>query len=197
MFSVMNTALWKKIQSFVGVAADGIPGDITAAAVAAKLGIVVETPAPVPGNMVFDNRSETNIATLLPAAQAMARQWLRKCLDAGINVRIICGNRTYQEQDALYAQGRTAAGAKVTNAPAGYSWHNFGVAWDFVVFDANGEPQWESPLMEKCGRVAESLGLEWGGSWTSFQDTPHIQLKGLPTLAETRELVNGGKWNPA
>ena len=47
------------------MAADGIPGDITAAAVAAKLGIVVQTPAPVPGNMVFDHRSETNIVTLL------------------------------------------------------------------------------------------------------------------------------------
>jgi len=190
----MNTALWKKIQSFVGVAADGIPGDITAAAVAAKLGIVVETPAHVPGNMVFDHRSETNIATLLPAAQAKARQWLRKCLNAGINVRIICGNRTYQEQAELYAKGRTAPGPVVTNAGPGYSWHNFGVAWDFVVFDANGEPQWESPLMEHCGRIAESLGLEWGGSWTGFQDTPHIQLKTGHTLAEARQLVANGTW---
>ena len=195
----MSASLWATIQQSLGITADGIPGPRTAQAVAAKLGIVGKLPAPVPvpGNLVFDHRSETNIATLLPAAQSKARQWLRKCLDAGINVRIICGNRTYQEQDALYAQGRTAAGPKVTNAPAGYSWHNFGVAWDFVVFDANGEPLWESPLMEKCGRIAESLDLDWGGSWTSFQDTPHIQLKTGHTLAEARQLVKEGKWNPA
>ena len=190
----MNTALWKKIQSFVGVAADGIPGDITAAAVATKLGIVVEAPSPVPGNMVFDHRSETNIATLRKDAQAKARQWLRECHDAGINVKIITGTRTYQEQDGLFAQGRTTAGPKVTNAPAGYSWHNFGVGWDFVVFDANGEPQWESPLMERCGEIAESLGLEWGGHWTGFHDTPHIQLKPACTLAEARQRVKAGTW---
>ena len=145
--------------------------------------------------MDIDPRSATNIATLTAPAQAKAREWLLKCLAAGISVKIICGTRTYKEQAAEYAKGRTTAGPKVTNAGPGYSWHNFGVAWDFVVFDGRGQPQWESPLMEKCGRIAESLGLEWGGSWTSFQDTPHIQLKTGHTLAEARQLVADGKWN--
>ena len=198
----MSASLWIAIQQSLGITADGIPGPRTAQAVAAKLGIAITTPAstpaaPAPTGGGIDSRSAGNIAALRKDAQGKAREWLLKCLGAGVNVKIICGNRTYQEQDALYAQGRTTAGSKVTNAPAGYSWHNFGVAWDFVVFDANGEPQWESPLMEKCGRIAESLGLEWGGSWTTFQDTPHIQLKGLPTLAEARQLVKDGKWNPA
>ena len=194
----MSTALWAKIQAFVGVTADGIPGNITAEAVAKKLGIDTSTPRPAPsapsGPATIDVRSAANIATLRKDAQAKAREWLLKCLDAGINVKIITGLRTYQEQVALYAQGRTAPGPKVTNAPAGYSWHNFGVGWDFVVFDADGEPQWESPLMEKCGRIAESLGLEWGGHWTGFQDTPHIQLKTGCTLAEARQRVKDGKW---
>jgi peptidoglycan L-alanyl-D-glutamate endopeptidase CwlK len=82
----------------------------------------------------------------------------------------------------------------VTNAQAGYSWHNFGVGWDFVVFDANGQPQWNSPLMACCGRIAEALGLEWGGHWTVFQDTPHIQLKTGCTLAEARKRVKEGTW---
>ena len=145
--------------------------------------------------MDIDPRSAGNIATLIPAAQTKAREWLLKCLEAGINVKVICGTRTYQEQTALYAKGRTTAGPKVTNAPAGYSWHNFGVGWDFVVFDSTGQPQWESPLMEKCGKIAESLGLEWGGHWTSFQDTPHIQIKTGCTLAEARQRVKNGKWN--
>ena len=186
----MSTALWAKIQAFVGVTADGIPGNITAEAVARKLGI--DKPAPRPtlsGPATIDVRSAANIATLRPDAQAEAREWLLKCLDAGINVKIITGLRTYQEQDELYAQGRTAPGRKVTNAPAGYSWHNFGVAWDFVVYDPTGQPQWESQLMEKCGKIAESLGLEWGGRWTSPRDTPHIQLRMDCTLAEARQRV--------
>ena len=137
------------------MAADGNPGNLTAEAVAKKLGIDTSTPRPAPsGPATIDPRSAANIATLRPYAQAKAREWLLKCLEAGINVKIITGTRTYKEQDALYAQGRTAPGLKVTNAPAGYSWHNFGVAWDFVDFDADGEPQWESPLMEDCGKIA-------------------------------------------
>lgn len=36
--------------------------------------------------------------------------------------------RTFAEQDALYAQGRTKPGAKVTNAKGGQSYHNYGLA---------------------------------------------------------------------
>ena len=144
--------------------------------------------------MTIDSRSAANIATLTPNAQQKAREWLLKCLEAGINVKIICGNRTYQEQAELYAKGRTTKGPKVTNARPGYSWHNFGVAWDFVVFDAKGQPQWESPLMQRCGRIAESLGLEWGGSWKGFQDIPHVQVKTGCTLAEARQRVKDGEW---
>ena len=190
----MSANLWITIQESLGITADGIPGPRTAQAVAAKLGIDAATPAPVPTSGTIDPRSATNIATLRKDTQAKAREWLQKCLEAGINVKIITGTRTYQEQDALYAQGRGKAGPIVTNAPGGYSWHNFGVGWDFVVFDANGQPQWESPLMERCGKIAESLGLEWGGHWTGFQDTPHIQLKPSCTLADARQRVKAGTW---
>ena len=193
----MSVALWKEIQAFVGVKADGIPGDVTAAAVAAKLGIEKATPVPASSDIVPDSRSAANIATLQPRAQAKAREWLAKCLAEGINVKIICGTRTFAEQNELYAHGRGKPGPKVTNAPAGYSWHNFGVGWDFVVFDSKGQPLWESPENHRCGEIAESLGLEWGGHWKGFPDEPHIQLPGLPTLAEARQLAAAGKWKVA
>ena len=181
----MSKALWKRIQSLLGIAADGVPGNQTADAVAAKLGLT--PPAPT-----FDARSEKNIATLLPAAQAKAREWLARCRAEGINVKVICGTRTYAEQAALYAQGRTKPGSKVTNAQPGHSWHNFGVAWDFVVFDEGGQPLWDSPLMDRCGKIGEELGLEWGGRW-KFQDKPHLQLKTSLTLAQARQRVADGK----
>jgi len=189
----MSANLWITIQQSLGITADGIPGPRTAQAVAAKLGISA-APAPVPFTGTIDSRSEGNIATLRKDAQAKAREWLAACRAEGINVKIITGTRTYQEQSDLYAQGRTAPGVKVTNAPAGYSWHNFGVGWDFVVFDAKGNPLWDSPLMERCGRIAESLGLEWGGGWKGFQDTPHIQLKPSCTMADARQRVKDGTW---
>ena len=191
----MSKTLWRKIQAFVGVTADGIPGPVTAGAIADRLGFGTPRPAPKPETSEFDLRSEKNIATLTPYAQRKAREWLRKCREAGINVKIICGTRTYEEQADLYAKGRTAPGKKVTNARPGYSWHNFGVAWDFVVFDANGQPLWDSPLMDRCGRIGEELGLEWGGSWKSFKDTPHLQLKLGISLTEARQRKKDGVWN--
>ena len=41
--------------------------------------------------------------------------------------------RTFAEQDALYAQGRTKAGSIVTKARGGQSYHNYGLAIDIVL----------------------------------------------------------------
>jgi peptidoglycan L-alanyl-D-glutamate endopeptidase CwlK len=141
--------------------------------------------------MTFDARTESNINTLLPAAQANARALMRACLDAGIPLKIICGTRTYEEQDALYAHGRTKPGPIITKARGGYSWHNFGIAWDIGIFDGIRYIG-ESPLYAKAGEIGRSLGLDWGGDWKGFEDPPHFQLKTGLSLAECRELVARG-----
>lgn len=188
-------ALWRTIQTFLGPAAgkpDGLPGWKTANAVADALHArATGETAPADPGQRFDERSERNIATLRPEAQRKAREWMRECLDEGINLRIIAGTRTFAEQDRLYAQGRTAPGPKVTNARAGQSWHNFGVAWDFVVFDAAGQPQWDHPGMDRAGEIGEALGLEWGGRW-KFVDKPHLQVRTGMSIADAiRKWPNG------
>lgn len=45
----------------------------------------------------------------------------------GIKVILTWGYRSTEEQNKLYAKGRTAPGSMVTNACGGYSWHNFGL----------------------------------------------------------------------
>jgi peptidoglycan L-alanyl-D-glutamate endopeptidase CwlK len=55
----------------------------------------------------FDKRSEQNIETLLPAAQIKAREFLSAVPKGKLIYRIISGTRTYDEQNALYAIGRT------------------------------------------------------------------------------------------
>jgi peptidoglycan LD-endopeptidase CwlK len=135
----------------------------------------------------FDARTEAHIKTLRPAAQEKAREFVAACLAAGITLKIISGTRTYEEQNALYEQGRTKPGNIVTKARGGYSWHNFGIAWDIGIFDG-GRYLEESPLYAKAGAIGEKLGLEWGGRW-KFSDEPHFQLKLGLTLAECRERV--------
>jgi hypothetical protein len=145
----------------------------------------------------LDPRSAANIATLLPAAQRAARRLLAAANDGrlglGVVVKVICGTRTYADQTALYAQGRTTPGPIVTDAPAGYSNHNFGIAFDVGVF-VRGEYLDDSPMYAKVGAFGRGQGLEWGGDWTSFPDEPHFQLPWLGTLAQARALMAAGKW---
>jgi hypothetical protein len=144
--------------------------------------------------VAFDQRSEKNIATLVPNAQAQARAFLQAVLDAGILARIIDGSRTFSQQDALFAKGRTKPGPKVTNARGGFSNHNFGIAWDIGIFSASGKYLDESPLYKKAGKIGRDLGLEWGGDWSGLVDEPHFQCKSSKSIAQMRAIVlaNGG-----
>lgn len=113
----------------------------------------------------------------------------RKLTEAGIKVMLTCGYRSCEEQDRLYAIGRTKPGTRVTNARGGYSWHNFGFAADYA-FIINGKVTWNGPW-DKFGKIAMQCGLEWGGSWKKFVDRPHVQWTKGRTLAQMRRLKKG------
>jgi peptidoglycan L-alanyl-D-glutamate endopeptidase CwlK len=131
--------------------------------------------------MTLDERSERNLATLHPdlhhraatfvaAAKSLATQ-------RGLDVKCICGLRTWAEQAALYAKGRTTSGPIVTRAPAGHSMHNFGLAVDLAVFSKDGKTyHGDHALYRELGPLGESLGFEWGGRW-KFNDEPHYQFR--------------------
>lgn len=125
--------------------------------------------------MAIDERSEKNVKTLNPKVQPLARRLIEEATAQGIHVKIICGTRTYAEQDELYAQGRTKAGSIVTKAKGGQSNHNFGTAFDIGIFSEDGKKYYdESNDYETVGKIGEALGLEWGGHW-KFVDEPHFQ----------------------
>lgn len=124
----------------------------------------------------FDAGTERRIGTLQPKAQEAARKSLRQITDAGVPARIISGTRTYEEQNALYRQGRFGnSGPIVTKARGGHSNHNFGIAWDIGIFES-GRYLGESPLYDRAGAIVTAPGVEWGGNWSTFKDRPHYQL---------------------
>ena len=99
-----------------------------------------------------------------------------------LSIQVTQGLRTWAEQDALYAQGRTTPGKIVTHALGGFSWHNFALAVDLVPEDITpGQPDWDlsHPSWARMVSVAESLGLVSGAEWYGEDlDTPHVQLTG-------------------
>lgn len=136
-------------------------------------------------------KTKAYIATqIYPPLLAKLEALQAACQEYGIDYWAISGFRSWQEQDELYALGRTKAnvdateskplGGKVTNARGGQSYHNFGVATDFCPdkdIDRPGlQPDWDPEAYEILGEEAARLNLEWGGSWKSFKDFPHVQL---------------------
>jgi peptidoglycan L-alanyl-D-glutamate endopeptidase CwlK len=93
-----------------------------------------------------------------------------------VDIRVISGFRSYAEQDALFAQGRTKPGRKVTNAKGGESNHNFGIAFDIGTF-RGAEYLPESPAYDTVGALGKELGLEWGDDWEGLVDKPHFELR--------------------
>jgi len=142
--------------------------------------------------------SERRLAFLHPGLARRARAMLDACAKAGLGVVVCEGLRTWEEQDALYARGRTVKpiGRRywVTKARGGESYHNFGLALDIVVLDAIGKHGWDAthPGWRDAARVGKALGLAWGGDWRGFKDLPHYQWTGGLTLAECRALYADG-----
>lgn len=126
-----------------------------------------------------------DVTQLHPRLQAKFKLLQKKCAQEGIKIRATECLRTAKEQDALYAKGRTAPGSKVTNVRGkdAKSMHQWGVAVDIVIdMDADKDEDidirdlYNVKLLNVVGKIGESIGLEWGGSWNSIIDKPHFQL---------------------
>ena len=104
-----------------------------------------------------------------------------KLFDMGITIRVTQGLRSWNDQNRLYAQGRTTPGRIVTRAKGGESAHNFGYAVDFVVM-TEGFPDWDWQDAEWTNVLAMALeiGLDEGAQWRTFPDYPHLYLEELP-----------------
>lgn len=114
-----------------------------------------------------------SLLDLESATHKMAIAFLEGARGLGHDLIVTYTLRSLEEQGALYAKGRVFDGPIVTNAKPGYSWHNFGRAFD-VAFKVGGRVTWNGPW-EEIGRLGELMGFEWGGRWHSIVDKPHFQ----------------------
>ena len=128
-----------------------------------------------------------SLSDLNPKVAAMCSEFINRCKAQHIDILITSTYRDAESQNALYAQGRTTPGKKVTNAKGGQSYHNWKVAFDFCPL-VNGKPNWNDvALYTKCGEIAESVGLEWAGRWKTFKELAHCQYTGGLTLHDFQQ----------
>ena len=101
----------------------------------------------------------------------------QKLLGKYVRLRFAYVFRTAQEQRELFLKR-----PKVTNADAGQSIHNYGLAFDIVLLydkDKNGTFETASWEQNEDWKIVvdyfKSKGWEWGGDWKRFVDKPHFQ----------------------
>lgn len=143
--------------------------------------------------------SQPHLANVHPELAKRVINMITLACQAGLNFGAFMGLRTWEEQDALYAEGRTAPGNIVTKAKGGQSSHNFGLAVDLV---EDGDPNqagiqwsWKNNVdYLKLGAIAKQANLEWAGFWKSFKDYPHVSLTLGLTMPQAQLIyqVKGG-----
>jgi peptidoglycan LD-endopeptidase CwlK len=129
--------------------------------------------------------SSRSLSDLRPEIVGLVHDFLNEVQLRGIDMLVTCTLRSDDEQAALYAQGRSAPGPIVTDAPAGESAHNHGLAIDVVPM-VNGKPDWNGSdsVWEQLGMIGQSCGLEWAGEpGFPFPEKPHFQMPNWRTIA--------------
>lgn len=114
-----------------------------------------------------------SIDTLRPKVRELARRLVAECKKRGFVIRVVRGRRSVAQQEKYYAQGRTKPGLVITSARGGYSFHNYGVAFDIRPVEKDEKKK--KALYREAGRMGKKLGLVWGGDWKRFPDMPHFQ----------------------
>lgn len=120
--------------------------------------------------MFYDKRNEQNLAKLADNTKRAALAWYAYCKENNINVLIYETIRT-KEKQAEYVK----AGSSLTMT----SYHLVGQALDFVLVDDRGNCLWNgyhTPKAKQAVSYAKRMGFTWGGDWSGFVDSPHLQF---------------------
>lgn len=129
---------------------------------------------------MYDKITLERIGKAHPVIREELRRLYIECnkkLPKGVRLRFSWVFRTGKEQRKLFLKR-----PKVTNADAGQSIHNYGLAFDIVILidkDGNGAFETASWEVDEYFMLIvdffKSHGYEWGGDWINFKDRPHFQ----------------------
>jgi len=162
------------------------------------------------------SRTLRAIDTLDVGFQKQVRGWVNEMVTSRITTLIYCGRRTMEEQAALFAKGRTSKGKIVTKARPGESYHNYGLAFDWVplkrtvknadLWVANWDDETAFKLGEHVGLSFGLVGISWETGhlqtslFKSWRDIPRnpveqVRVKDIPQKTKATSLVSSRPWS--
>lgn len=160
----------------------------------------LETAAGIPPWTPFNYNKRHKLDNVHPVLRERVQQLAAALAARQMDFLITDGMRTFEEQDALFRKGRKLVNGMwvpidpvhktgiVTNARAGRSNHNYGLAIDSYPV-ISGRVYTEIPphassefrqrfnaIQTAIGEEGERVNLAWGGRWSNPYDPPHLQL---------------------
>lgn len=143
-----------------------------------------------------DQHSISLIAQLHPKVRKDFQDFIEECESVfNVTIRVVSAIRTMEEQEKIYAQGRTAPGPIVTKAPPGSSYHNWGLAVDIAPLLPSGEVDYKYD-QGRWVNIASQFNITWGGSWTGFKDLDHWENKLGHNWRDLLDMYNQKKFIP-
>lgn len=159
---------------------------------------------------MLDERSKEILSALYPDIKVRAIRFSQDVFKVlNQKIKITQGLRTFEEQSKLYSQGRTFVNGQfqvvdrkhvVTNAPAGFSIHNYGLAFD-IAFQGDDPylskftPKDFDYTWRKTGEIGQRNGFKWGFDWNGNGkidgndfDRPHFELTYGERVTDLREI---------
>jgi peptidoglycan LD-endopeptidase CwlK len=149
----------------------------------------------------MEQDSIKRLQLLHPAIREEAIQAYNEAVKAtpvGVHPYITETLRTFEKQQEYYNQGRTTPGDIITYSKPGQSYHQYGLALDFVNL-INGKPYWpKDPLNDKnwmiVVKIFEAHGFQAGIRWQGKkQDAPHFEKRFGHNWSELLAIHNAGK----
>ncbi len=164
----------KDFQSENGLSSDGAVGGLTWT----KIYLKTETPRDTASRIERNN----NIMYLHPTVRTAVVKVIVQLQSEGIPFRIFEAYRYPHRQADLYAQGRTKSGSIVTYAKPWSSYHQYGLAVDFVLFIDNNWSWNTSGSKGSWWKKLHEIGTAEGLMRLDFE-VPHMQLAGTSSSA--------------
>ena len=125
------------------------------------------------------------------------QELILRCKEEGIDIKITQDVRTVEEQNELYASGRTKDGNIVTYVDGDDydSDHQWGIAFDIYVNTGSSVTEYDEETYNKVGEIGKELGLGWGGDYETLVDKPHFYLTDYNTQELKEQYQNPGEFS--
>jgi len=154
-----------------------------------------------PDKIPYKSQNNSIIGKLHTSFQPHVKCFIFKCYEDGIKIKMTSAYRDIEKQTKMLDDwlAKPESDRGIRPAPGGSSYHNYGLAFDFNAFrtydgasftSSTTKVSWEASGIPEIGK---SLGLRWGGDFSTNYDPIHFDAGDISGVPRTNVLYGKAK----